>query len=167
MKLRTLTCFLSLLALGLAGCSTGDTSASPSASQPKATRASKLTPEELAKLPPVVIVSIDSNYDAPNVIVNGFNVGYAPRDIYLEVNEDGTLPYAVTISVDPSGHSDARAAAMLESSRGPRLLTKSYPAGRVPPRKIFFDPVATREDGQATQRAKPGTSPTARRDEAP
>lgn len=164
---RPLVFLIPLLMLGLSGCSTGDASASSPAAQPKANRASKLTPEELAQLPPVVIVSIDSNYDAPNVIVNGFNAGYAPRDIYLEVNEDGTLPYAVTISVDPSGHSDARAAAMLESSRGPRQLTKSYPAGRVPPRKIFFDPVATREDGQATQRAKAGTSPTARRDESP
>jgi hypothetical protein len=167
MKLRTLTCLFPLLALGLAGCSTGDTSASPSAPRPKSTRASQLTPEELAKLPPVVIVSIDSNYDAPRVVVNGFVSGYAPRDIYLEVNEDGTLPYAVTISVDPSGHSDARAASMLESSRGPQLQTKSYAAGRIPPRKIFFNSVAIREDGQATERAKPGTSPTARREEAP
>lgn len=148
----------------LVGCSTSDSApASPS----KPSRASKLTPEELAKLPPVVIVSIDSSYDAPNVIVNGFNTGYAPRDIYLEVNEDGTLPYAVTISVDPSGHSDARAASMLESTRGPKLLTKSYAAGRVPPRKIMFNPVAILEDGQATTRAKPGTQPTARREESP
>jgi hypothetical protein len=148
------------------GCSTS-TSTPSSSSSIRPARASKLTPEELAKLPPVVIVSIDSSYDAPNVIVNGFNAGYAPRDIYLEVNEDGTLPYAVTIAVDPSGHSDARAAAMLESTRGPRLLSKSYGAGRVPPRKIMFNPVSILEDGQATTRAKPGTSPTARREEAP
>jgi hypothetical protein len=163
MFLRALPALLGVAVL--AGCSTasstGDGAASP------APRRGKMTPEELAKLPPVVIVSIDSNYDAPNVIVNGFNAGYAPKDIYLEVNEDGTLPYAVTISVDPSGHSDARAAAMLESTRGPKMQTKSYAAGKIPPRKIFFNDVAIREDGQATQRAKPGTSPTARREETP
>jgi hypothetical protein len=154
---------LSLIGLctvfGLASCATdGSTPAAPSGRKSKT-----LTPEELAKLPPVVIVSIDSVYDSPNVIVNGFNAGFAPRDIYLEVNEDGTLPYAVTISVDPSGHSDSRAASMLGSSRGPQILTKSYGAGRVPPRKLNFSAVVIREEGQATERAKPGTQPTASR----
>jgi hypothetical protein len=56
---------------------------------------------------------------------------------------------------------------MLGSSRGPQVLTKSYGAGRVPPRKLSFSAVVIREEGQATERAKPGTSPTASRQETP
>lgn len=155
MKIILLSLFSLGCALGLSGCASAES------------KAKAMSPEELAKLPLVVIVSVDSTYDSPNVIVNGFNAGYAPRDIYLEVNEDGTLPYAVTISVNPSGHSDSRAAAMLGSPRGPQVLTKSYGAGRVPPRKLSFSAVVIREEGQATERAKPGMSPTASRQETP
>lgn len=144
MKSRLPLLFLPVLVLGLAGCSSTSTAAKTSSAQGR-------------KASPVVIVTIDSSYDRPNVIVNGFNAGHTPRDIYLEVNEDGTLSYAVTISVEPEG--------LRSTETIP--LSKSYGGGRVPPRKIVFDPVGIHDEGRATDLAKPGTDPTARREETP
>jgi hypothetical protein len=147
--------------LGFSGCATdGSAPEAPVASKGKSRQ---LSPEELAKRPPVVLVSIDSTYDGPSVIVNGFNAGYAPMNIYLEVDAEGRLPYEVRISVDPSGHSDARAAAMLGSDRGPQILTVSLPANTVPWRKIHFSQVTILGEGKAIEHAKPGTLPTSDR----
>lgn len=162
MKIPLLSLIGLCCVLGFSGCET-DGSAPEVSTASNGKGKKNLSPEELAKLPPVVMVSIDSSYDSPKVVVNGYDAGYAPLKVYLEVDASGRLPYQVQISVDPSGHSDSRSARGVGSNRGPQILTKDYPAGKIPPSKIYFDPVATREEGQATERAKPGTRATAER----
>jgi hypothetical protein len=105
------------------------------------------TADQIANTPPTVPVSIDSSIPNAKVTVNGYDAGFTPTDVSVEV--------------DYSGTASGRAKSALGSSQ--RAGIKSHPAGQVPPRKLYFDGTNVRDEGQSTTLNKPGTPPTGTR----
>jgi hypothetical protein len=120
-----------------------------------------VTPEQAAAMPRTVPVTIDSQTQNAKVTINGFDVGYTPADVNLEVDAAGVLAYTVDIVVDYSSTSTGRVGATLGKTT--RSGHKNYAAGQIPARKLIFDGENAREDGQSTTLNKPGTRPSVTR----